>query len=309
MPLPVAALVGTAFIGSIMGIFARELAAQLNVAEQVGLRCLMGALVLLAVSWRSIDFGKYARMPPSDLRLTAVRAVSMFVIAISLGTVAFVNGNYASVAVIMALPAPALLSALVFKERISYRETALVSFAFVGAAITIISAAGLRFEFNWPLSCAVLATLFMSYGILARKRQSSFLNNRETTLLMLFTAALIMGVFSAAWILWSGDVPRITPHTLLVALIAGICNIGFLVLSNYAIPKVKGVVVNNILALQPLFGAVIGFALFNETLSPLAIVGGVMILTAVILIANPALLPLRPTAQLTPRAINAPPPK
>lgn len=256
--LPMLALVGAAFIGSIMGVFARELATGLTVVEQVALRSLMGAVVLLTVCWRVIDLDKFRTAPRSDLSLTAARAVAMFIIAISLGTVAFVEGNYASAAVIMALPTPAVLSVMMFRERMSVRDGMFVTLAFVGAALTILAGSGagaaIGLTLDWPMLCALLATLFMSWGILARKRQSPHLTNYETTFFMLLVAGIVMAISAAVWCLWTERVPGFTPYLLGIGLIAGLANIGFLLGSNYAIPQLRGIVTNNLLALQPVFG-------------------------------------------------------
>ncbi|GFE66762.1 DMT family transporter [Litoreibacter roseus] len=295
--LPMLALGGAAFIGSIMGVFARELATGLNVVEQVALRSLIGAVVLLCVCWRIIDFGKFRTAPRSDLRLTAARAVAMFVIAISLGTVAFVEGNYASAAVIMALPTPAVLSVVMFGERMSVRDGMFVTLAFVGAALTILAGTGagaaLGLILDWPMLCALLATLFMSWGILARKWQSPHLTNYETTFLMLMVAVIVMALAAAAWCLWTGRVPGLTIYLLGVGLAAGLANIGFLLGTNYAIPQLKGVVTNNLLALQPVFGIIVGVAVFAEVPTVAAVIGCVLILVSVLAIANPKLLSRR----------------
>ena len=288
--LPIMALIVTAFIGSIMGIFARELSHALNVVEQVALRSFMGTIVLLCLCWRAIDFVKFRRIPKQDLTLTITRSVAMFVIAISLGTVAFVQGNYASAAVIMALPTLALLSRFMFGEAISGRETFFVMLAFLGAALTILAGSGLSLSLDWPLLCALFATVFMSFGILARKWQSPFLNNYETTFIMLLTATICTTVISFAWCLWTGRVPQLTLYLIGVGVVAGLANIGFLMLTNFAIPQLKGVVTNNLLALQPLFGTSVGFVFFGEGLTAASLVGGLLILLSVVAIENPKLL-------------------
>lgn len=291
---PVFALLSAAFIGSIMGVFARELATGLNVVEQVALRSLMGALVLLCVCWRSIRPSKYFSAPNADLILTAMRSVAMFVFAISLGTVAFVHGNYASAAVIMALPTPAVLSVLMFGEKLSVFEGMFVVLAFVGAALTILGGSGLTvalgLSLDWPLLCALLATLFMSWGILSRKHQTDYLTSYETTFLMLLIAGLIMAASSFVWSIWTDRTPILSPYLVGVGLLAGVANIGFLLGTHYAIPRLKGVVTNNILALQPVFGTVVGFFLFGESPTNLAVVGSVLILISVLMIANPRLI-------------------
>jgi drug/metabolite transporter (DMT)-like permease len=282
----VAALVGTAFIGSIMGMFARELATELNVAEQVFLRSLCGSLVLFVVCRRRIDLSKYRSAPPSDLALGAFRAISIYVIAISLGTLAFVNGKYGPVAIVMALPMTAILSSLVFRERISPREAMLVALAFAGAAITIYGGRGGGFELEWPLICALFASVFISFGMLAQKKQSSHLGNFEITFFMLCVATVVMAAASGIYIVRAGEFPTVSPYVLAVGVVSGVANIGFLLTSNYGMPRVRGVVANNILAMQPVFATVVGVLVYGEILDAAEVLGGIMILAAVALIAR-----------------------
>ncbi|MEF2072718.1 DMT family transporter [Consotaella aegiceratis] len=295
--LPILALVGAAFIGAIMGVFARELAQGLTVVEQVALRSLLGAAVLLCICWRVIDLGKIRTAPRQDLYLTTARAVAMFVVAISLGTIAFVEGNYASVAIVMALPTPAVLSIVMFGERMSVRDSMFVALAFTGAALTILAGTGLGtgigLTLDGPLLCALVATLFMSWGILSRKWQSPHLTNYETTFLMLLVAGLVMAIAAAGWCLWTGRVPGLSLYLLGVGTVAGLANIGFLLATNYAIPQLRGVVTNNLLALQPVFGAVVGVIMFGEVPTAFGLVGCLFILVAVLAIANPTLLSRR----------------
>lgn len=285
--LAIAALVAAAFIGAIMGVFARELAKDLNVVEQVALRSFMGAFILYAVRHRSISTARFVEAPRSDIWLTVFRSVLMFVIAISLGTVAFVYGNYASVAVVMSLPAPALLGVALFGERISFREGMLVTLAFLGAIVVVVSGSGMSLALEWPLVCAVGATFCMASGIMIRRWQTPFLNASETNFLMLVVSALVMGLASAIWMVAVGRLPVVSSYTILVGAIAGCANIGFLLFTHYGVPRLKGVVVNNLLALQPAFGALVGYAVFTETPHAWGWLGCGLILTAVILIANP----------------------
>lgn len=291
--LPILAMAGAAFIGSIMGMFARELATDLTVFEQVALRALMGAIILLALCRKGIDLGKIYTAPKSDIGLTVARSIAMFVIGISLATVAFVEGNYASTAVIMALPTPAVLSVVMFGERMSVREGMYVILAFIGASFSILAGTGagtgIGLTLDWSSLYALLATLVMSWGILSRRWQSPHLTNYETTFLMLLVAGIVMSLTAVAWCFWSGRIPIISLNTLGVALLAGVANIGFLLGTHYAIPKLSGVTANNFFALQPVFGIAVGVVVFDEVPTTVTSIGCVLILLSVCAIANPKL--------------------
>lgn len=64
---PMVALLLAAGVGSVMGLFARELARELTVIEQVCLRCLLGAALLFVFCPRLIDRKRIACTPRGDL--------------------------------------------------------------------------------------------------------------------------------------------------------------------------------------------------------------------------------------------------
>lgn len=288
---PVMAMIGAVFIGAIMGIFARQLDTELNVAEQVALRSFMGGVILYLICFWKINVRKFFCAPKKDIKLTILRSLCMFVAAISLGTIAFVNGNYTTVAVIMALPVPAFLASAMFGEQISTWEKLLVTLAFIGAVLVISARSGLSFNLEWPLVCAVFATCLMTFGVMSRKWQSPFLNSYETNFMMLMVSAFVMGSVSIFWIIWTGNRPDLSSHVLMIGSLAGAANIGFLLLTHYGIAYLKGVVINNLFALQPLFGAMIGLFIFDESLNAVEWFGCILILISMILISNlPAIL-------------------
>lgn len=286
---PLLALVGTAMIGATMGIFAREMAQELSVIEQVALRCITAGVILYLVCFRAISLGKYRLAPKRDLLLSVTRALSMFVFAISLGTIAFVQGNYATTSVLMALPVTAALGLVVFGERISLREAILVLLAFVGAALIVLAKTGLTLRFDWVSLCAVAAASFMGFGILARKWQSNFLNAYETSFLMLVTAAGVSSLLAVTQGWRVSNAMDMSLYTLAIGTIAGIANICFLLLTHFGSARLSSVAINNLLALQPVFGILIGFVLFKERLVLSEWFGCLLILTSIILIANPRL--------------------
>ncbi len=272
-----------AFIGSIMGIFARSLAPHMGVWEQVMLRTFAGSVIILLVCAPHIRLKKIGSVSKSELFLTVARAISMYVIAIPLGTYAFSEGQYATTSIIMALPTTALVSILLFKEKAYARELRWVGLAFVGVCLIFYQKGHGEIDFsNMKANVAALLACFaISWAILARKWHTPTLNNFELTFIMMLSASIIQLII----ILFR------TPASLLeidysfsviaVIVSAGIANILFLLLSNYGFKKTPGILANNLMALQPVFGVIMAVAIYKESLNLWVLSGGGLILISV----------------------------
>lgn len=105
-----AALMFSVAMRAVMGVLARLLSMDMAVMEQVALRCLFGALILGCVGWRRIDWQGLRRAPVRDVWLLVLRGSAMFVVGMSLGTVAFIEGNYITTTLVLALPTTVLVS-------------------------------------------------------------------------------------------------------------------------------------------------------------------------------------------------------
>ncbi len=290
--LAVSALVSAAMLGSVMGIFSRELAANMSVVEQVCLRSIFAAVLVLVVCSRWIHLDRLARAPRRELALVLARGMSTFVIAVTLGTTAFVNGHYGAVAIVMATPMAALLSVVLLREPARARELLWVALAFSGAALTIYAGvaggetAAPRPHPQLALGAALLGSLFMAFGIVGQRKQSGYFNAHETAFVMLSVAAVVMTVVSGAFIAWRGSWPAITGYDVWLSVVAALANIAWVFAANYGLARVRGLVANNVLALQPLFATLVGVLVYGELISPLQAVGGALIIAAIVLIAR-----------------------
>lgn len=68
-----------------------------------------------------------------------------------------------------------------------------------------------------------------------------------------------------------------------VLLIAGCCGVANIFLINYGFEHVSAVIAGNILSLEEVFGALFGYIIYHEVLTPRDIISGLIILAAVIL--------------------------
>jgi drug/metabolite transporter (DMT)-like permease len=71
-----------------------------------------------------------------------------------------------------------------------------------------------------------------------------------------------------------------------MVLLAGLFNVISLYLTNFAFQRVQTTLASNILALESLFGILIGFLIYSEILSLKEFVGGAVIIVSAILMNN-----------------------
>ncbi|PVA06778.1 DMT family transporter [Thalassorhabdomicrobium marinisediminis] len=277
------ALVMVAALGSIMGVFSKALSPSLEVTQQVALRCALGAAVLLPLAMRPAARARIASVSRADLSRIVVSTLSIYVMAISLNTFAYVNGKYGAAATVMALPFSAFLGFLLYRERFSGRQIATIVMASLGAVIVI----GASFAVSWGDALAMLAALgsafFMSLGIMSQRGLTAALSIAEKTFLMLAIAALVLLVLSAALMGFGQDAPHLDGRVLLIGLIAGVANVGFLFGTNYGVKRVHATIVNNALALQTVFAAVVAWLVYDSLFTPNEYIGAALIVLSVLL--------------------------
>jgi len=128
---------------------------------------------------------------------------------------------------------------------------------------------------------AILATLGFAVGYVTRRLHSDKINNQEITVLtfvfgMLFVLSLSMLLgeglpkVGLTWMVWA------------VVLVGGILNVANLFLTNYAFANVDAIRAGNLLNLESAWGLLFGFALYQEWPTLGGLIGGVLIVTSVI---------------------------
>lgn len=278
-------MAGAVAMRSIMGVFARELDRYTDLMTQIFLRGLLGTLLLALFCYQFVDFKKFRDLERHEVRNLCARAIAMFVIGVALGSYAFIHGNYITATLVLALPTTAIISRVIYRESMSPATSSCVCLSFIGALIIILQKPQALAP-DWALVCALIAALSMSWGILAARRQSTKLTNIEATLFMMTVATALCGCLSLASIFVMGQVPRTSPDALILSALGGVSAVTFILMSDYAAPKLHGAAINNILALQPFFGAIVGYTIYDDGLSVYDLLGGGLIMTSTFLLAN-----------------------
>lgn len=277
----VLALILLSLVFASMGLFARYLSTGFLLFQQVYLRMLVAFIVGYLVFRKQVDISKYRNLPVKDWLIIVLRAVSYSLFGIILFTQAILLTKYSNVSFIGSLPMTAVLGFILLHEKLSFQKLALILLAFAG--VLLISVQDYANIFNWGKGelLTLISTVFFSLSYIARKWQSSLLNNKELTVINFLVAFLVVFLVSVI----KGDgLPVSGWHWgLLFAVVgAGIFNIANVFLTNYGFQKVEAVLASNILTLESVFAVVLGFLFYKEVPVAKELLGGIVITLGVI---------------------------
>ncbi len=264
-----------------MGLFARYLATSFSTYQQVYLR-LAAAFVLSSLAFRTqVDWKKFKKVSKKDWSVILLRAVSYSIFGIVLFTQAIVITKYSNVSFIGSLPMTAILGFILIGETFTLTKLFWILISFIG--VIIISVQDYSHLFIWGHGeiLTLISTIFFSLSYIARKWQSDFLNNKELTVINFVFAALVVFLVS---VFKGEDLPLIGwSWQLLIGIFgAGLFNVFNIYLTNYGFQKVEAVLASNVLTLESFFAVILGFIFYNEIPLVKDLLGGVVILAAVI---------------------------
>ncbi len=277
----IVALFVLVIIWGILPIIPRFLSIDFKLFQQVYLRMSIGLILSLLIFSKNINLKKIILTPKKDLFLILFRATFYYLVGVVLNTQALLLTKISNVTLIGALPITSLLGFIVLKEKFSVKKFILVCLAFFGVLIVSINNFS-NFSFGYGELLALLSSLCISLALISRKWQSKFLNDQETTILILSISAV--EIFFASIIKGEG-IPNTTWSFSIVGflVLGGILNAGTSFFSNYGFARVDAVLSGNILMLEPILASIFAFIIFNEIPVPKEIFGGIIILFSVIM--------------------------
>ncbi|MEM7538895.1 MAG: DMT family transporter [Chloroflexota bacterium] len=297
--ISVALLATTALLWSTLGIYIRLLADDFAILQQVYLRIAFAALFVGVIGVRQIRWYLLAQWHLNDWLLIVVRAAFLYLLGVSMTSVAFINGQYTTISLIKALPMTAVLGFLIFNERVTSKKLFYVSLSFIGAALLVVpdivevlsrspdgepDATNFGFTtFGYGELMGFLSIICFAFSHGARKWQRADINSWESTFFM-FCATVPMMII-ASWA--AGDAPlvlqNLTSTTVLFALTASaLINAIGLIIINYALGHLEIALFNNIIALQPAFGVVVGVLVYQDVITIWEGIGGLVIVASII---------------------------
>jgi drug/metabolite transporter (DMT)-like permease len=270
-----------ALVFASMGLFARFLATSFTTYQQVYLRLAAAFMLSSLVFRKDINWAKYKTVSKRDWILIIFRAVSFSLFGIVLFTKAILLTKYSNVSFIGSLPMTAVLGFLLLREAFSLKKVFWVFISFLG--VTLISVKDYSNLLIWGQGeiLTLISTVFFSLSYIARKWQSDHLNNKELTVINFVFASSSVFLVS----LFSGEGLPLTGwgFSILVAVLgAGLFNVFNMFLTNYGFQKVEAVLASNILTMESFFAIILGFFFYREVPLFKDLLGGAMIIMAVI---------------------------
>lgn len=274
-------LILLSFVFASMGIFARYLGTGFTVFQQVYLRIYIALILTLIIFRKNIRFHKLKTATRREWLVVALRGLLLYGIAVPLVSLAVIEAKYGNVSFLGTLPFVALFGVVFFKERLTILKIVLIMLAVVGVGFIAVRDPNQLLNWGRGEVAALLSGAAFAMSYVARKWHSDVFNNKELTALI-FAAG---GTFSLLFSMLGGQgIPTTWSVSLLIVLvISALANVANLLLTNYGFERVGNVVAGNILTLEVFFGVTIGYLLYGEKPGAREWIGGVLIVTSVIL--------------------------
>lgn len=267
----------------ILALMPRYLINSFALFQQVYLRQAIGFLFLFLLFRRQIDFKKLRTLPLKEWIVVMLRAFIYFFLGVVLFTQSLLMTKISNVTFIGAIPMTALIGFILLKEKFNFQKFFLVLISFLGVIAISVSDFSNITSFGKGEIIALLSAFFISLGLISRKWQSKVLSDRETSILMLFFAALFIFIGS----LLKGEgltATNLQVETVLILVLGGFLNAGVGYLMNYGFSRVDAVLANNLIALEPIFATFFAFLVFSEVPISKEILGGTLIILSAILL-------------------------
>lgn len=277
------ALVAVAVYYGITAVLARYLSINNDVFEQWYLRYGLAFLTSLIIFYGKIDYKKFLHLPKKEWIVLLFRALIGNVAAVALYTLAAQDAKIGPVAFMQAFPSLALLAVIVMHEKLTMKKGLLILLSFVGVVIVVLENPHDLLSFNIGEIYSLISGVLFSFMFVTRKWHTGILNNQEITTALIglgFIANYLLSIiiyrhFFVSVDHWSVQFGAV----LFFASIASVGNFFFL---NYGFERVSGIIAGNILNLEQIFGPIFGFIFYHEVLTSHEIIGGIIILIAVV---------------------------
>ena len=274
---------GGAALWGLMSIFSRELgAADYTSLEIAYVRCLIAGIGLALINWKK---------DPSILRVSRRAVVTSLLFGTVTFTVGFLSYAYsveripAAMTAVLSFTSPiwtCLIGVLVFRERVRGKKIVAILCCLFGAALitNLIGAQNLRFDLL-GMGAAVLNGVGIAFQVcVPRYFEKQY--RKDTMLTYGFLgAAVFMALFVDHGKILSSFTGPGGMKILLSALALSVfctlvANTIFVKSASYVEPATTTI----LSALEIVVGAVVGLLLFGEILSPVQIIGAVIIVAA-----------------------------
>jgi drug/metabolite transporter (DMT)-like permease len=279
------ALVLSAFLGAVMGVWVRIMSKQFDNFQQIAVRAMIGCILGLAIYSfsKKVSIYKLFKLSKLDFFYIFLRTL-LLLVGIGLFTFAINSGSFSNVNMIYALPTTAILGIFILKEKLTFIKLVALIMGFVGAILISVKNFGALNTVGIGEVAALLSTFFYSGSYIIRKLMSNSINNEEIAVI----GSFFMGVFALITsILLGNEISNFFTFNWQLAItmiMAGLTFIFIGIFNNYGFENIEAIKANNLLILTSLFGLIIGIIVYRETPTIMNLIGGVIIALSAIII-------------------------
>ena len=274
----IVALILLAFVFASMGLFVRFLKADFTILQQTYLRIFAAFVIGFIVFYKDLDFSKLKKISKKEWGILLFRAVSLYLLAVTIISSAITLAKYSNVSFIGALPLTAVLGFILLKEKVTWSKILYILVGFVGVVIIAVKDYAHLFTWGQGELLALIGSVCFALSYIARKWQGDLLNNKEIAVLIFFISTILLFVTSTVFFHEGMPHPSSWSFSILaVIFMAGLFNVANLFLTNYGFQKVDAVLASNLLSLETVFAVFLGFIFFFELPTVKELIGGVLI--------------------------------
>ena len=273
-PILVAVALALNFV--LMGVWIRMMAGSFSPFQQVYLRILIAGLLAAFIFRKSFNKEFLTAIKINEWAVYILRGFFANTIGVGLFTVAILNTQIATVSFISSLPILGLLGWLFFRERINPATLPLIGLSVIG--LGLLTGVNLNtLHLGLGELAAITAMLGFDIGYMMSRMHPKRFNNFQNTTVVLLTAWIPLLLVSLA-LHESQTLSHVTPMGWIGLALSSALNVTALYGINYVFTNMKAYVAGNLLLLEGVFALIIGFGLYGEVPSLLALAGAFIIL-------------------------------
>lgn len=278
----VLALVFLAFGFGAVAIAVRALGQDFSLYQQLYITIGLAFIFSLFIFPCSLSIAKFKQVPLKDWLIIAFRVIVGYLIGAALYRQALMLTKISNVTFIQSIPFSAIFGWLLFKEGFTIKKLALVISAYFGVVIVSVKDFGSVLSFGKGEIYSLISSALFSLSFVSRKFQSSILNDKQMTQILLVFGAIALVIIS---VLMGEGVPQINLNSNLfvVILFISLFNAINIYLINYGFGHIKAVLASNILTLEALFALVLAFIFYRELPTIIEFSGGMIIIASVVM--------------------------
>jgi drug/metabolite transporter (DMT)-like permease len=276
----VIALFILAFVFASFGIFIRYLNTNFSIFQQLYLRLFLATLFTYCIFFKDIRLKRLIHMPKKDKWLITMRAADIYLFASTLNISAFISTKYSNVSFLQAIPTTAILGMFFLQEKPTRNKFLIIALSFIGVLFITVKDAHHLFTIGQGEIYALIADFFYSFFYISRKWHTNYLNNKELTFIILLLSSVFLFIAS---LIFDRSFPLTgwTMNYVVAIVVVAILVVINMFLINYGFQYVEPFLANNIIALESVIAASIGFLLYKEILTLPEVIGSLLILISV----------------------------